>query len=200
MRLASADAQRRYRGAGLEPMPAAEALDARGRLLGGSAARPLLSRLGGARLHRAAAKADAAPALQARLRACPEGMRHEAVVEFIRGEVAAVLCVEEGGRSISTHAGLFELGMDSLMSVELKRRLERAAGRPLPSTLTFNYPNVGALAGFLERELGGAGVEAARDAEAKATASPPPPSGDDLDALSEAELEERLRARLERTR
>ena len=42
--------------------------------------------------------------------------------------------------------GLFDLGMDSLMSVELKRRLERGAGQPLPSTLTFNYPNVGALA------------------------------------------------------
>ena len=52
-----------------------------------------------------------------------------------------------------TNTGLFDLGMDSLMAVELKRRLERGVGQPLPSTLTFNYPNVGALAGFLETVL-----------------------------------------------
>ena len=38
------------------------------------------------------------------------------------------------------------------MSVELKSRLEASLGRPLPSTLTFNYPNVGALADYLAKE------------------------------------------------
>ena len=46
------------------------------------------------------------------------------------------------------------MGMDSLMSVELGRRLERGVGRKLPSTLTFNYPNIGELAAFLDREVG----------------------------------------------
>jgi hypothetical protein len=89
--------------------------------------------------------------------------------------------------------------MDSLMSVELKRRLERGAGRPLPSTLTFNHPNVAALATFLERELGVSAAAPAPPAAAKPAPAPPPPSGD-LDALSEADLEARLRARLERAR
>lgn len=35
--------------------------------------------------------------------------------------------------------------MDSLMSVELRRRLEHGIGQVLPSTLTFNYPNIDAL-------------------------------------------------------
>jgi hypothetical protein len=35
------------------------------------------------------------------------------------------------------------------MSVELRARLERRFSRKLPSTLTFNYPNVNALAGYL---------------------------------------------------
>ena len=50
--------------------------------------------------------------------------------------------------------GLFDLGMDSLMSVELKSRLEATVGQPLPTTLTFKYPTVAVLTDFLARELG----------------------------------------------
>ena len=46
------------------------------------------------------------------------------------------------------------MGMDSLMSVELKRRLENRSGLQLPHTVIFNYPNVRALAGYLLEELG----------------------------------------------
>jgi acyl transferase domain-containing protein/NADP-dependent 3-hydroxy acid dehydrogenase YdfG/acyl carrier protein len=228
MRLASAERQRSYREAGLEPMPAAEALDALARLLAGAApqaavarvdwsvlrplhearrARPFLSRLAteepgvrrdGARV------ADAPPPLPARLATCAPDLRGEVVLDAVRGEVAAVLGVGDAG-AVAPDAGLFEMGMDSLMSVELKRRLERAAGRSLPSTLTFNYPNARALARFLERELSPA-VEAAAPAPAPAPPAPPatvpaaPAGGDDLGALSDAELEARLRARLERNR
>jgi hypothetical protein len=41
------------------------------------------------------------------------------------------------------------MGMDSLMSLELKGRIEEAVGIDLPSTLTFNYPTISALADFL---------------------------------------------------
>jgi hypothetical protein len=41
------------------------------------------------------------------------------------------------------------MGMDSLMAVELKARLERSLGVPLPSTLTFNYPTIKALVDYL---------------------------------------------------
>ena len=106
--------------------------------------------------------------------------------------------------TVPLETGLFELGMDSLMSVELKRRLERGAGRALPSTLTFNYPNVVALAGFLDSELRGA-VETSA-ATKQVEASPPVQTSaaegpsTDLDTLSEEELEARLLARLERHR
>jgi hypothetical protein len=89
--------------------------------------------------------------------------------------------------------------MDSLMAVELKRRLERGAGKPMPSTLTFNYPNVGALARFLETQLV---VKPAAPAPvaAPATAAPATPLAvpeGELDDLSDEELEARLLARLE---
>lgn len=45
------------------------------------------------------------------------------------------------------------MGMDSLMAVELRSRLQKRSGKPLPSTLTFNYPNASALTQFLEQLL-----------------------------------------------
>ena len=39
------------------------------------------------------------------------------------------------------------------MSVELKSRLEASVGQILPSTLTFNYPTIAALADFFDREV-----------------------------------------------
>ncbi len=45
------------------------------------------------------------------------------------------------------------MGMDSLMSVELKGLLETAVGQTLPSTLTFNYPTIDDLTEFLDTEI-----------------------------------------------
>ena len=49
--------------------------------------------------------------------------------------------------------GLFDLGMDSLMTVALKTRLEAAFGMSLPSTLTLDYPSVAALARYFDESL-----------------------------------------------
>jgi acyl transferase domain-containing protein/acyl carrier protein len=46
-------------------------------------------------------------------------------------------------------AGLFDLGMDSLMAVELQNRLQRAVGRTLPATLAMDYPTIDGIAGYL---------------------------------------------------
>jgi acyl carrier protein len=221
MRLASAESQKSYRAAGLEPMPAAEALDALGRLLAGGEPQAVVARIDWSvlvPLHEARRRrpfleklrvapasarreerAAAIPGFGERLAGAAAGMRRELLIELVRHEVAAVLGM---GDEVPLETGLFELGMDSLMSVELKRRLEQGAGRPLPSTLTFNYPNVAALAAFLDAELPGTPAPAAAAAPPPAPAPLPPPSpgGDDLDQLTEDELEARLMARLERVR
>lgn len=88
------------------------------------------------------------PRLAAELAELEVDARHEHVVNFLRTEVAHALGVTDP-RSIDDEQGLFEMGMDSLMSVELKSRIEAALGTDLPSTLTFNYPNIAALAGFV---------------------------------------------------
>lgn len=48
---------------------------------------------------------------------------------------------------------LFDLGMDSLLAVELKERLESAFGRPLPATLLFDYPTIDSLVQYFEAEI-----------------------------------------------
>ena len=65
----------------------------------------------------------------------------------LREEVAAVL--NRSGDGILANQGFRELGMDSLMSVELRNRLERLLGCSLVSTLAFDYPNIEALADYL---------------------------------------------------
>jgi hypothetical protein len=66
----------------------------------------------------------------------------------------------------------------------------------LPSTLTFNYPNIAALAGYLETTL----PQPAKDEPAGAASRQEVASATDLDALSDDELEARLMARLEQVR
>ncbi|HEX4446240.1 MAG TPA: type I polyketide synthase [Polyangiaceae bacterium] len=221
MRLASADSQRAYREGGLLPMPSAEALDALGRLLAGPETNAVVARIDWSilkPLHEArrprrllahlglapvgAPVRDVASAskskLAERLAGVPAGMRREILVEFVIGEVTAVLGVG-GDQPVPLDTGLFELGMDSLMSVELRKRLERGTGRTLPSTLTFNYPSVNALATFLDTELGDAVVAAPVIAPPPpAPVEPAPAPSADLDELSDAEIEARLRKRLER--
>ncbi|MDL1883142.1 SDR family NAD(P)-dependent oxidoreductase [Anaerolineae bacterium CFX8] len=115
--------------------------------------------------------------------------RRDVLIEHIRVEVAAVLGMTRPD-DIDIYQGLFEMGMDSLMSVELKGRLENGVERALPSTLTFNYPTVAELAEYLETHvLADRLAEAAAagsDAEAETPAGAD--DGGEMDDLSEDEL------------
>ncbi|MET0507245.1 MAG: beta-ketoacyl reductase, partial [Burkholderiaceae bacterium] len=244
MRLASDDDRRAYLAGGLRPMATSLALEALGRLLGtdrpqtvvaavdwaalralheSRRRRPLLESLGVAEPVATTAAEGAAVAtaeLMTRLARLQSTQRLDALVDFVESQVVAVLGLDRGS-PVALDTGLFDLGMDSLMAVELKRRLEQGVGLPLPSTLTFNYPNVRALAGFLDRSVrptlpgavepgSGAGSSRAATSGGAAAVALSAPAVEaeraaasldaDLDSLTEEELEARLMARLERTR
>jgi acyl carrier protein len=57
------------------------------------------------------------------------------------------------GTDLDFRRGFFDLGMDSLMTVELRRRIERALGFRLQAGITFDHPNLDALAAYLSARL-----------------------------------------------
>ena len=87
-----------------------------------------------------------------RLRGTLAAEREDLLVSFVQGEVQAVLRLSSAP---APTVGFFDLGMDSLMAVELRNRLNRAfAGTyTAPNTLVFDYPNIAELAAHLAAEI-----------------------------------------------
>ena len=65
--------------------------------------------------------------------------------QHIQAEVNQVMGFAQA-YSLDPEQSLFELGMDSLMALKLENRLERSLGRAFPTTVSFDYPTVVALA------------------------------------------------------
>ena len=72
--------------------------------------------------------------------------------DYVRAKVAETLR-RQSARQLPDDQGLFDLGIDSLMAVELKNRFEKDLARPLRPTLVFDYPTVEAITGYLAREI-----------------------------------------------
>ena len=87
------------------------------------------------------------------LRMASTAGHEELLVSFLQQEVRAVLRLPTAP---SPTIGFFDLGMDSLMAVELRNRLNRAfAGEYVASnTVVFDYPDISSLARHLAEELG----------------------------------------------
>ena len=92
--------------------------------------------------------------LMRRLAGVPAAERQAVLVAFLQEQVQSVLRL---GSPPPAEVGFFELGMDSLMAVELRDRVNRAlAGAyAAPNTLIFDYPTIAALSAHLARELEG---------------------------------------------
>ncbi len=110
--------------------------------------------------------------------------RHALLRTHIRTQVCAVLGLAPGSEP-DDGQGLSELGMDSLMATELRTRLQRSLAHPLPSTLAFEHPTIGALTAFLMGELNLAGPLAV---EAPAIDDLRDVSDDDIARLLDEEL------------
>ena len=130
----------------------------------------------------AAALGRPAPWLE-QLRKNPPGNRMRILLGLLCAEVAAVLGWESPDR-VSAKKSLFDQGMDSMSSVELQYRLERALGCPLPLTLAFDCPNVQALAAYIIRQLN---VETGTTAD-EDTHQPIPDDVQRLAAMSDEEV------------
>ena len=112
-----------------------------------------------------------------RLRGSLAAEREDLLVSFVQGEVQAVLRLSAAP---APTVGFFDLGMDSLMAVELRNRLNRAFSGTYtaPNTLVFDYPNIAELAAHLAEELGEGGAAPAPAPEPAPEASVQPSERD----------------------
>ena len=130
--------------------------------------------------------ADASGGLRASLEAAAAGDRRGILVDFLRRQVQSVLRLPS---LPSPEVGFFELGVDSLMAVELRNRVNRglAGAYVAPNTVVLDHPSVARLAEHLAAQLDGAAKpEAAQPSVAVG------PVGSDYDRLQELSEEDLL--------
>ena len=98
--------------------------------------------------------------LLSQLQGTPATAHEELLVSFLQQEVQAVLRLPTAP---APTVGFFDLGMDSLMAVELRNRLNQAFSEEYTAsnTVVFDYPDITTLAGHLAGEVGDVGSASA---------------------------------------
>lgn len=124
--------------------------------------RPLLERLAGSRddahlpARSAANEASSGGVQEAKrlplleeMEQAPASERKALLANYIRSQVADILGFGAPDR-VDPRQGFFRMGMDSMMTVQLRNRLEATLGCALPPTLAFEYPTVESIAQFID--------------------------------------------------
>jgi acyl transferase domain-containing protein/acyl-CoA synthetase (AMP-forming)/AMP-acid ligase II/acyl carrier protein len=116
--------------------------------------------------------------------------RREIILTHIREQLVATLGLDRA-TPIEPKRKLADLGMDSLMAVELRNRLQLSVGRPLPATVGFEYPTLESLSDFIASRVlgessGGGQLKKAGDAAIRAETDSAILA--DIQKLSEAEV------------
>lgn len=125
------------------------------------------------------------------LASLPEHERKARLEQYIRSEIAAVLRLNSH-TALDAYTRLFDFGLDSLMAVELKNKLEAQLACTLRATVIFDYPTLAVLAPHLYHDILGY-----QDAPAPPVAETPATPGQcNLEALSVQELDDLLEQEL----
>ncbi|HEX4393429.1 MAG TPA: beta-ketoacyl synthase N-terminal-like domain-containing protein, partial [Mycobacterium sp.] len=103
-----------------------------------------------------------------RLTNAPVQQRRKLVSDFLRDAVADVTRVDAS--EIREDAGFFDLGMDSLMAVELRRRIEQGVGKEIPATLAMDHPRLSDTVDYLLGDVLELSEQASKSGAALATA------------------------------
>ncbi|MGG6293712.1 MupA/Atu3671 family FMN-dependent luciferase-like monooxygenase [Leptolyngbya sp. AN02str] len=99
-----------------------------------------------------AASVAHAQALLQELETLPPKAKRQRLMAHVQTQAAAVMGIRPAD-SLDPQRGLFEMGMDSLMALELKTSLESSLGQPIPAVAAFEHPTVAALATYLAQEI-----------------------------------------------
>ncbi|MEO6829247.1 MAG: SDR family NAD(P)-dependent oxidoreductase, partial [Acidobacteriaceae bacterium] len=140
----------------------------------------------------AAVQKQQQPAWLPQLQSAAPARRQDLLLRLLTDRVQATLGLSST-QEIDPVQPLQELGLDSLLSIELRNALGVCLDRSLPATLLFNYPTLNTLAGFILREIG---VDAAANTIAESPMiSSPTDLLENIEALSDEEINRMLSSR-----
>ncbi len=146
-----------------------------------------------------AAAAEAGLALVQQMQSLPEAERFEQLIEYVRKHVVKVLR-RDPDQTLGRRQRLMDVGIDSLMAVELRNLLARGLGltTSLPATLIFDYPNIEAIARLLEKMVFSSGELPAPAPAAPATeGNGKTVTAEEIAGLSDEEVAAMLERKLE---
>ena len=116
---------------------------------------------------------------------------------LIRGQVAEILGFSSP-EQVTLDRGFFQMGMDSVMTVQLRNWLEANLGRNIPPTVAFEYPTVETLTNFVADQI--IEADAPPTVMNEASEELEPHSGIAQEELSEEQLVDLLEKKLEEMR
>ena len=95
------------------------------------------------------------PGARERLAVLPGPERRRLLTDIVTTQTQIVLG-HTNRTAIDARRTFRDMGVDSLVGLELRNRLAAETGLELPMTLIFDHPTIGQIAGMLDTELGGA--------------------------------------------
>jgi mycoketide-CoA synthase len=132
--------------------------------------------------------------LAAQWAALPPVQRLGRVRQLVESHASRALGVAPG-KPIDSQRALHEMGLDSLMSVELRNALAGVLGRSLSATLVFDYPTIESLSRHLAKDV--LKLDLGDSASPQESIAPEDGNLKELQAISESEAESLLLAELD---
>ena len=124
------------------------------------------------------------------LETLPMPTRRSRLTDYVQTQVAEIMGLAILSE-LDHQRGLFELGMDSLMALELKNRLETTLGQSIPAVVAFEHPSVAALSLYLAEDiLGWEALEESPIAAPVSNGQTSPMPDDPLAAISQLSEED----------
>jgi acyl carrier protein len=134
------------------------------------------------------------PHLLDQIKAAVPSRRRLVLRDYVRNQAAKVLGLGNPNQ-VDLQMPLNQIGLDSLMAVELRNVLGKAVGQTLPATLIFDYPTIEALVEYLSANVLSTDVILQSKDEPTAVVEKTV-AADELDELSEDEIASLLEAKL----
>ncbi len=112
------------------------------------------------------AGAQSFSAFRLQLDAAPAEERLTLLTQHVQSQIAKVMGLSSPGE-VELDRSFTDLGMDSLMGMEMKSRLQASLSCSFPITLAMDYPTVGSLINYIDQEVLSMGAASASPVKAQ---------------------------------